>query len=196
MLLRADEDALHTIADFAGGASTLKLFKALELIVEMMPQSILQTYVGVAYGKFDPSSPTFSYLLPVSVTVSLLGAGSTVFGLEAEMRNAAKMLGFPFASEEQARTAFAKVDAAGDGRVYTASVLSSKLECPVLSMCCLASSAFLSCTRGRGRGRGHGERGLPRWERSKSAGLRAARGARRAARGAAIPARHNRCTLG
>ena len=48
-----------------------------------------RTYVGVAYGKFDPSSPTFSYLLPVSVTVSLLGAGSTVFGLEAEMRNAA-----------------------------------------------------------------------------------------------------------
>eukprot|EP01045_Picozoa_sp_COSAG04_P004117 COSAG04_NODE_175_length_21521_cov_167.404071_9_plen_1287_part_00 len=89
MLLRADGDALRTITDFAGGAKVLKLFKVAELIVEMMPQSILQTYVGVAYGKFDPSSPTFSFLLPVSVTVSLLGAGSTVFGLEAEVRNAA-----------------------------------------------------------------------------------------------------------
>eukprot|EP01047_Picozoa_sp_COSAG01_P114442 COSAG01_NODE_43116_length_433_cov_0.769461_1_plen_133_part_10 len=59
----------------AGGAKALKLFKALELIVENVPQSVLQTYVGVAYGEFEPSSPTFSYLLPVSVTVSLLGAG-------------------------------------------------------------------------------------------------------------------------
>ena len=55
----------------------------------MMRESFLQTYVGVAYGMFDPSSPTFSYQLPASVTVSLLGAGSTVFGLEAEMRNKA-----------------------------------------------------------------------------------------------------------
>eukprot|EP01045_Picozoa_sp_COSAG04_P005032 COSAG04_NODE_227_length_19396_cov_29.887547_13_plen_1562_part_00 len=74
--------------DLIGGESALKVFKAAELVIENVPQSVLQTYVGVAYGKFDPSSPTFSYLLPVSVTVSLLGAGSTVFGLEAEMRNA------------------------------------------------------------------------------------------------------------
>ena len=84
MVLRGKRD-IHLI----GGAKVLKFFKATELIVENVPQSVLQTYVGVAYGKFDPSSPTFSYLLPVSVTVSLLGAGFTVFGLEAEMRNAA-----------------------------------------------------------------------------------------------------------
>ena len=69
------------------GPKVLKAIKAAELVFEALPQSMLQTYVGVAYGKFNPSSPTFSYLLPVSVTVSLLGAGSTVFGLEAEMRN-------------------------------------------------------------------------------------------------------------
>ena len=86
---------LCKIKDFApvGGAAALKVFKALELVIESVPQSVLQTYVGVAYGKCDPSSPTFSYLLPVSVTVSLLGAGSTVFGLEAEMRNAAANAG-------------------------------------------------------------------------------------------------------
>eukprot|EP01045_Picozoa_sp_COSAG04_P004428 COSAG04_NODE_192_length_20873_cov_26.172957_4_plen_631_part_00 len=47
-----------------------------------------RTYVGVSYGRFDPSSPTFSYLLPISVTVSLLGAGATAFGFEAGRRDA------------------------------------------------------------------------------------------------------------
>eukprot|EP01045_Picozoa_sp_COSAG04_P014294 COSAG04_NODE_1061_length_8505_cov_15.541042_2_plen_1164_part_00 len=91
MLLRddhADTERGESLIAFAGGTKVLKLFKIVELIVESVPQSVLQTYVGVAYGKFDPSSPKFSYLLPVSVSVSLLGAGFTVFGLEVEMRNA------------------------------------------------------------------------------------------------------------
>ena len=45
-----------------------------------------RTYIGVAYGKFDPASPTFTYLLPVSVGVSLIGAGATFFGTEMEGR--------------------------------------------------------------------------------------------------------------
>eukprot|EP01045_Picozoa_sp_COSAG04_P017265 COSAG04_NODE_1515_length_6480_cov_5.513086_2_plen_229_part_00 len=45
-----------------------------------------RTYIGVAYGEFDPSAPGFSLLLPVSVSVSLLSAGSTSFGLEFEGR--------------------------------------------------------------------------------------------------------------
>ncbi len=86
------------------GPLGLKFFKAAELVFESLPQSVLQcvapppppapphaphaltaaarsrrTYVGVAYGKFDPSGPRFSWLLPVSVCDSLLGAGSTVF---------------------------------------------------------------------------------------------------------------------
>ena len=40
----------------------------------------------MAYGKFDPSGPSFSWLLPVSVCVSLLGAGSTVFSFEQTLR--------------------------------------------------------------------------------------------------------------
>ena len=48
---------------------------------------VRRTYVGVAYGEFDPSSPTFTLLLPVSVSVSLLGAGSTAVGFEAMGRN-------------------------------------------------------------------------------------------------------------
>eukprot|EP01045_Picozoa_sp_COSAG04_P020613 COSAG04_NODE_2126_length_4738_cov_39.131494_2_plen_742_part_00 len=46
-----------------------------------------RTYAGVAYGRFDPSAPEFSLLLPVSVAVSLLGAGSTAFGFEATGRD-------------------------------------------------------------------------------------------------------------
>ena len=41
----------------------------------------------MSYGKFNPSSPNFSYLLPVSVCVSMLSAGSTVYGLERWLRN-------------------------------------------------------------------------------------------------------------
>ena len=46
-----------------------------------------RTYVGVAYGNFVPSSKGFSYLLPVSVSVSLLGAGSTAYSFEALFRS-------------------------------------------------------------------------------------------------------------
>eukprot|EP01045_Picozoa_sp_COSAG04_P004436 COSAG04_NODE_192_length_20873_cov_26.172957_12_plen_1541_part_00 len=95
--------------DDNSGLQQMKQFKALELVFEALPQSILQcatsllrlgttqvlipsscccrTYVGVAYGRFNPSSPKFSNLLPVSVFVSLLGAGSTAFGFEASARD-------------------------------------------------------------------------------------------------------------
>eukprot|EP01045_Picozoa_sp_COSAG04_P032426 COSAG04_NODE_6352_length_1349_cov_1.920800_1_plen_368_part_10 len=103
--------ALYT-KDVEEGPQILKAFKAAELVFEALPQSILQcvpysrvsasllprirgsersllrrTYVGVAYGRFDPSGPEFSLLLPVSVAVSLLGAGSTAFGFEVMFRN-------------------------------------------------------------------------------------------------------------
>jgi hypothetical protein len=46
-----------------------------------------RTYIGVAYGRFDPSSPGFSYLLPVSVCNSLLSAGRTFYGAEVAFRD-------------------------------------------------------------------------------------------------------------
>ena len=42
MALRSDRSDENDPITQAGGASALKLFKALELIVEMMPQSVLQ----------------------------------------------------------------------------------------------------------------------------------------------------------
>ena len=37
----------------------LKYFKVMELICEALPQSLLQSYVGVSYGKFNPSAEEY-----------------------------------------------------------------------------------------------------------------------------------------
>ena len=63
------------------------VFAVESLLCALTKLMLRRTYVGVAYGGFDPSGPEFSLLLPVSVCVSLLGAGSTLFGVEAELRN-------------------------------------------------------------------------------------------------------------
>ena len=82
--------ALYTGADEGRRIARfeLKPFKLLELLFEALPQSTLQSYVAVSYGKLDPSDPErFSRLLAFSVSVSLLGAGSTAFGVEDASRN-------------------------------------------------------------------------------------------------------------
>lgn len=66
--------------------------KIVELMLETIPQSMLQTYVGVSYGLFDPASSDFSLILPVSVGISLLGSGSTFFGVEMAMRKSGTSL--------------------------------------------------------------------------------------------------------
>eukprot|EP01043_Picozoa_sp_COSAG02_P030957 COSAG02_NODE_2000_length_10140_cov_14.090429_9_plen_564_part_00 len=58
-----------------------------ELVFETFQQSVLQTYVGVAFGKFSPYSEDFSITLPLSVVCSLLNAGITTFGFEMVGRN-------------------------------------------------------------------------------------------------------------
>jgi hypothetical protein len=66
----------------------MKLFKALEVVFEALPQSILQAYVVVAYGRLNPSdSEHFSRLLCFSISISLLGAGTSGFNFEGAFRN-------------------------------------------------------------------------------------------------------------
>eukprot|EP01046_Picozoa_sp_COSAG06_P042144 COSAG06_NODE_5330_length_3548_cov_1.843433_2_plen_889_part_00 len=65
-----------------GSTLVMKAFKGMELVFEALPQSVLQVYVGVAYGKLDPSGGQLDYLLAVSVFISLLGAGATGAGFE------------------------------------------------------------------------------------------------------------------
>eukprot|EP01043_Picozoa_sp_COSAG02_P031420 COSAG02_NODE_2050_length_10003_cov_585.950525_6_plen_771_part_00 len=60
----------------------MKMFAFQELILEALPQSCLQTYVGVAYGEFNYSSPDFSWLLVVSVGTAFIFAGMNIWGVE------------------------------------------------------------------------------------------------------------------
>ena len=61
----------------------LKVFKVLELVFEALPQLVLQTYVGTAFGLLDPSSDEFDVLLACSVGVALLGSGVSCLSFEA-----------------------------------------------------------------------------------------------------------------
>jgi hypothetical protein len=67
----------------------LKLSKGMELVLEAVPQSLLQTYIGVSYGQINPSAEHFNPMLASSIALSLFGAGLTLFGLEMEYRNEA-----------------------------------------------------------------------------------------------------------
>ena len=55
--------------------SWLKTFALVELVLEGLPQSCLQTYVGISYGSFSPSAEDFSALLVLSVILSFLSSG-------------------------------------------------------------------------------------------------------------------------
>ena len=57
----------------------LKTFKTLELIIEALPQSVLQGYVAISYGRLDP-------VLAFSIFTSLLGAGNTMYSFEVMNR--------------------------------------------------------------------------------------------------------------
>ena len=65
----------------------LKLYKAIELVFEALPQSLLQAWVGVTRGCLGPSSESFSVLLTASLCISVVTAGVTCFTLESIGRN-------------------------------------------------------------------------------------------------------------
>ena len=65
----------------------LKYFLALELFVEGLPQSTLQSYVGISYGRFDFGTSVFDLFLFVTFIVGMLQAGQTyaeIFRLKIE----------------------------------------------------------------------------------------------------------------
>ena len=65
------------------GMKTLKWLAFIELIFETIPQSILQTYVGVSYGQFTFADPNFSWLLVVSVFLGVVTGGLGAVGAQA-----------------------------------------------------------------------------------------------------------------
>lgn len=64
---------------------TLKLLGVAELCLEAAPQALLQAYVGVAYGGFEPGS--YDLLLVASLSVSLLAGGMEMLGMEEIRRD-------------------------------------------------------------------------------------------------------------
>ena len=67
------------------------LQSALELVLESMPQAVLQTYIGVAYGELDQETTSMSkpvsMLLAFSILCSFVASGAVMFDLESEERN-------------------------------------------------------------------------------------------------------------
>ena len=76
-------DGMHHSTDdqLAEDIWLLKSIRALELVVETLPQSFLQVSIGVMYGMLSPTSLQFNPLLALSVTISLFTAGVTMVGM-------------------------------------------------------------------------------------------------------------------
>jgi len=76
-------DGMHHSTDdqLAEDIWLLKSIRALELVVETLPQSFLQVSIGVMYGMLSPTSLQFDPLLALSVTISLVTAGITMVGM-------------------------------------------------------------------------------------------------------------------
>jgi hypothetical protein len=91
---RADKDAGTYDADTEEKAEETqeamllaKVESALELVLESLPQAVLQTYIGISYGDLSGGSDDLGVLIAFSVLCSFLSSGDVMFELEAEDRN-------------------------------------------------------------------------------------------------------------
>lgn len=64
------------------GLAYVTVFKVLELFLEALPQSVLQTYIGVSYGQLDPDSDTYNRLFVFSIFTSVVGSALTFNSFE------------------------------------------------------------------------------------------------------------------
>ena len=65
----------------------LKAIKALDLLLETLPQLALQMHVGVSFGELDPSGGSFDWILSWSIFMGLLGPGLSLTSIENLGRN-------------------------------------------------------------------------------------------------------------
>lgn len=66
--------------------AAMKSFVGVQLLLEALPQSVLQAYLGITEGMMDTTSANFQPLLVVSVAVASLGAGVSVYSIETRLR--------------------------------------------------------------------------------------------------------------
>ena len=65
----------------------LKITGTVELVLEALPQAMLQSYIGISYGFFDLSSEEFDLQLVLSVCMAIFAGGLTLFTGESAERH-------------------------------------------------------------------------------------------------------------
>ena len=65
----------------------LKITGTVELVMEALPQAMLQSYIGISYGFFDSSSKQFEPQLVLSVCMAIVSGGLTLFTGESTERH-------------------------------------------------------------------------------------------------------------
>lgn len=73
--------------------AAMKSFVGVQLLLEALPQSVLQTYLGITEGMMDAASANYQPLFVVSVAVASLGAGVSMYSIETRLRPGVKFMG-------------------------------------------------------------------------------------------------------
>ena len=83
-----DARSLQTSDSYArSDLEHLKFIKAIDLLLETLPQLALQMHVGVSFGELDPSSGSFDWILSWSICMGLIVPGLTLTSIENLGRN-------------------------------------------------------------------------------------------------------------
>jgi hypothetical protein len=65
----------------------MQITGSVELVLEALPQAMLQSYIGISYGFFDLSSEEFDLQLVLSVCMAIFTGGHTLFTGESAERH-------------------------------------------------------------------------------------------------------------
>jgi hypothetical protein len=61
-------------------------YMMVQLLLEALPQSVLQSYLGITEGMLDSTDESYKPLIAVSFAVSVLGAGVSTFSIDTRLR--------------------------------------------------------------------------------------------------------------
>ena len=62
-------------------------YLAVQLLLEAVPQAVLQSYLGITEGMIDGGSEAYSPLLVLSIVVSVFSAGVGIFSIDTRLRS-------------------------------------------------------------------------------------------------------------
>ncbi len=61
-------------------------YLAVQLLLEAVPQSVVQSYLGITEGMIDGQSEAYSPLVVASIATSVFGAGLSIFSIDTRLR--------------------------------------------------------------------------------------------------------------